>query len=49
MSETQKECEWNSRCVPELCKWNAFTIDRTLGLWEDGDSMGKFLPLFRRG
>ena len=33
--------------VPLMCKWNAFTIDRKLGVWEYGEhrKAGKVFPI----
>jgi hypothetical protein len=37
------------RGFPEMCKWNAFTIDRGPGVWKDGNlRTGKNFPQYLR-
>src|SRR5229473_2422490 len=49
MEQYRSECTWSTRnptSFPELCKWNAFTIDSAAPLCEDGRHTGreKFFP-----
>src|SRR5216683_3756993 len=44
MEQYRSECTWSTRnptSFPELCKWNAFTIDSATPLCEDGRHTGR--------